>query len=137
MQNRQSPYRLLYVCRHNAVRSQLAEALTRQIGRGRIEVTSAGIEPAAVPLYVAGRVARLLGRPVELQSRRLDDVSDQHFDTIVTLCDKSHATLPEHPEDTDHIRWNFSHPDDEASLRMLEIELSERIRVFLQAKHLL
>ena len=82
-------------------------------------------------------VSQLYGASTKLQSTPLDDAANHHFDIIVTLCDKSHAALPEHPEDRRHVRWDFHHPDYEKSLRHLEIELSERIRVFLQANHLI
>lgn len=129
------PHRILFVCRHNAFRSQLAEALTRSISHGRVEVASAGVEPAPVPASVVEWISRIPGAANDIRSKSLDEFKDQHFDTIVTLCDKSHGALPEHPEDRQHVRWDFHHPDDPESLRHLEIELSERIRVFLSAIH--
>jgi arsenate reductase len=98
---------------------------------------SAGIEPQAVPEFVSVWVRELYGESTDLQSTSLDELADQHFDTIITLCGKSHDALPEHPEDRRHVRWDFHHPDDEAALRHLEIELSERIRLFLQANPLI
>ena len=127
MAHASKPHRILYVCRHNAVRSQLAEALTRTIAHDNVNVASAGVEPAPVPEFVSDWVSQLYGSSADLRATSLDDLADQHFDTIITLCDKSHTALPEHPEDHSHIRWDFHHPDDEESLRLLEIELSERI----------
>ena len=63
---------VLYVCVHNAGRSQMAAAFTERLGGGRVEVRSAGSEPAdrLNPLVVeamaelgydlAGRVPALL-----------------------------------------------------------------------------
>jgi len=39
------PIRIMFVCTGNSARSQMAEAFARILGWGRIEVTSAGIEP--------------------------------------------------------------------------------------------
>ena len=119
------------------MRSQLAEALTRTISHRSVDVTSAGVEPTGVPEFVRGWVSELYGVATNLEATALSEVAHRHFDTISTLCDKSHAALPEHPEDRFHIRWDFHHPDDEDSLRHLEIELAERIRIFLQANRLL
>jgi len=38
---------VLFVCTHNAGRSQMAAALLDQLAAGRIRVTSAGSEPAS------------------------------------------------------------------------------------------
>lgn len=40
--------RVLFVCAHNAARSQMAEALLRQKAAHRFEVASAGLEPTEV-----------------------------------------------------------------------------------------
>lgn len=38
--------RILFLCIHNAARSQMAEAFARQMGKGKIEAFSAGSKPA-------------------------------------------------------------------------------------------
>ncbi len=40
------PTEILFVCVHNAGRSQMAALLTSQLGRGRVHVRSAGSDPA-------------------------------------------------------------------------------------------
>jgi arsenate reductase len=40
--------RVLFLCAHNAARSQLAEALLRHLARDRFEASSAGLDPTAV-----------------------------------------------------------------------------------------
>ena len=116
-------HRILFVCRHNAVRSQIAEALTRAISHAGVDVSSAGVEPTSMPVFVNDWVRNLYGVATHLEATALDDVDHHHFDT--PLCDKSHVALPEHPEDRSHIRWDFHYPDDEKSLRQLEIELAD------------
>ena len=108
----------------------------RSVSHGAVDVQSAGIEPTTVPDFVEHWVGRLRGEPVKLHAKPLSDFVDERFDHIITLCDKSHAALPEHPGDHDHVRWDFRHPDSPEAVSHFEIELSERIRLFLQAKHL-
>lgn len=128
--------RILFVCRHNSSRSQLAAALARKISHGRVEAESAGPEPTAVPEIIKGRISAL-GLPVEqIESRHLNQVADQSFDMIITLCDKSHQMLPELPQDTQHIRWDFQHAETTEDVHHLEIELAERIRLLMLAKRL-
>ncbi len=128
---------ILFVCRHNAVRSQIAAALTDKISHGKVTTDSAGPEPTSVPDYISQWVDNLLGDSRELQSQSLEAVAEKQFDMIITLCDKTHAALPELASDTQHIRWDFHHPDDQNALNHLEIELAERIRLLLLAKGLI
>ena len=132
-----TPHKVLFVCRHNAVRSQIAAALTNKISRGQALAISAGPEPQPVPEYISDWITRLTGQEEKPVSRSLNDVSDQSFDTIITLCDKSHGALPELKSDNQHIRWDFSHADDTEAIKHLEIELSERLRLMLLTKGLL
>ncbi|MGB0713061.1 MAG: hypothetical protein ACPGUC_05820 [Gammaproteobacteria bacterium] len=127
-------HRVLFVCRHNAVRSRIAEALLRHRAGAGVSVTSAGVEPEPVPEAVERWLSRFDDVP-PAAPQPLSAVSAEHFDTVITLCDKSHAALAEHPDDRHHIRWDFHHPDDASSLRQLEIELAERIDLLVQVNH--
>ena len=128
---------ILFVCRHNAIRSQIAAALTDKISHGKVTTHSAGPEPHSVPGYINQWVGDLLGESRELQSQPLEAVADKQFDMIITLCDKTHAALPELASDTQHIRWDFHHPDNQEALSHLERELAERIRLLLLTKGLI
>ena len=48
------PLNVLIICRHNSGRSQIAEAYLKKRTGGRVQVDSAGLEPAAAvnPLVV-------------------------------------------------------------------------------------
>ena len=132
-----SPHKILFVCRHNAVRSQIAEALTNKICRGKALAHSAGPEPQPVPVHITEWVNQLSGSNIKPVSKGLNEFDGEHFDTIITLCDKTHVALPEIKSDQQHIRWDFQHADEPEALRHLEIEISERLRLMLLAKGLL
>jgi protein-tyrosine-phosphatase len=131
-----APLNILFICRHNSVRSQIAEALATKLGRGRVNAMSAGPEPAAVPDYVQAWVGQL-GLGSVPTSKGYNAVDGLPFDLIITLCDKSHAALPELAGDSQHIRWDFHHADSPEAVRHLEIELAERLRLMLMAHHLI
>lgn len=132
-----APLRILFVCRHNSVRSQLAAALANKIGAGKVQALSAGPEPQPVSAAVADFIARLTGCAEPILSHSLDDVAEQSFDLIITLCDRTHQAIAEHPRDDEHLQWDFPAAVDAPSLQQLEIELSERIRLLLLARHLI
>jgi len=126
--------KLLFVCRHNAIRSQVAEVLAHKISQGKVQASSAGINLSPIPTHIKNWANEINKDAAALSSTSISDVEDQPFDMIITLCDKSHTLLPELSGDTDHIRWNFSHPDNEESLKHLEIEIAERLRLLFLTK---
>ena len=132
-----APHKILFICRHNAIRSQIAEALTNKISRGKALAQSAGPEPLPVPEHIAQWIHQLSGSDHKPVSKELSELDGEGFDTIITLCDKTHAALPQLGADQQHIRWDFQHTDEPEALRHLEIEISERLRLMLLAKGLL
>ncbi len=132
-----APHKILFICRHNAIRSQIAEALTNKISRGKVLAQSAGPEPQPVPKHIIKWVNQLSESEQKPVSKKLSAFEEERFDTIITLCDKTHTALPELEADQQHICWDFQHTDEPGALRHLEIELSERLRLMLLAKGLL
>ena len=132
-----SPLKLLFICRHNTVRSQIASALANKLGKGNVNASSAGPEPATVPEHIQQWINRLTGHAGVIESTALSDIEDQPFDLIITLCDTSHAVLPTLNSDVQHIRWDFQHAEDLASVKHLEMEIAERLRLMFLAKHII
>ncbi len=130
-----SPFKILFVSRHNSVRAPLAVALTKKIAGQKVHALSAGAEVGQAPEMVVEFITKLTGEAVP-EWQALNDVADQNFDLIITLCDKSHAAIAEHPHDTLHVRWDMHHPESVEQLKHLEIELAERLHLMLQARHL-
>lgn len=94
---------VVFVCTHNAARSQLATALWARRTGGRSR--SAGTEPAERVHPGAVAAADRIG--IDLGSARpqqLGAVGDAEF--VVTVCDHAHETL-DHPRE----RWHWSLPD--------------------------
>ena len=123
---------ILFVCRHNSFRSQIAQTLANKIGGGKVQAYSAGVEPTEVPQAIQDW-AKAISDSNNLKSQPLENYTGQRFDFVITLCDKSHAPLTELNTDTQHIRWDFHHPDNPESLSHLEIEIAERLRLMFLA----
>jgi protein-tyrosine-phosphatase/DNA-binding transcriptional ArsR family regulator len=131
---------VLFLCTGNSARSQMAEALTRDRCGGAVQAYSAGSRPK--PLHPnAVRVMRdehgvdLAGH----ESKHVSVFADQHFDWVISLCDRVREVCPEFPGDPETIHWSIPDPaagqaDDEASypaFQQTAAELETRIGFLL------
>jgi protein-tyrosine-phosphatase/DNA-binding transcriptional ArsR family regulator len=131
---------VLFLCTGNSARSQMAEALARDRSGGVVQAYSAGSHPK--PLHPnAVRVMRdehgvdLAGH----ESKHLSLYADQHFDWVISLCDRVREVCPEFPGDPETIHWSIADPaagqaDDDASypaFQQTAAELETRIGFLL------
>ncbi|HXX38544.1 MAG TPA: arsenate reductase ArsC [bacterium] len=132
--------RVLFLCTHNAARSQMAEGIMRHLGHGAVDVYSAGTEPSHVHPLAVKAVRRLLGVDIGNQrSKHLNEFVGQRFDYVITVCDRAREACPVFPGDPERIHWSFDDPaavqgsEDERyrAFRTIAAELSTRIRQLL------
>lgn len=126
--------RVLFVCTANSARSQMAEALLRHMAGDQFEVFSAGTHPEAVDPRTL-EALREFGLPTDqLVSKSVASLGDQHFDYVISLCDKAHRECKYWPGSGVVMAWDFPDPkasaDPRAFVRTLQ-EISERIRLFV------
>ncbi len=124
--------RVLFLCSHNAARSQMAEGFLRAYAGDRFVVQSAGTKATTIhPLAV--RAMREVGVDISAhRSKSVDDVGDA-WDVVVTVCD---ANCPIPPRSALKLRWSFPDPalaggDDEerlAAFRMVRDGIQKRVR---------
>ncbi|AGY58288.1 arsenate reductase, glutathione/glutaredoxin type [Gloeobacter kilaueensis] len=78
--------RVMFVCKQNSARSQMAEGFTRALGGRSIEVTSSGLQSSFVqPLAIA--VMAEVGIDISGQtSKPLSDFQPENFDIVISLC---------------------------------------------------
>jgi protein-tyrosine-phosphatase len=133
--------RVLFICTGNSARSQMAEALLRQISRGQIEAFSAGSHPRPEINPRARQAVRdLFGIEMTGQyPKRLDGFIGQRLDFVISVCDRADATCPVFPGDTERIHWSFEDPaavagTEEEKRRAFERtakDLMGRIRIWM------
>ena len=89
--------KILFLCTGNSCRSQMAEGWGRKLLAERFEVFSAGLEKHGLnPLAV--QVMAEAGVDISAQySKTLDELSDEHFDYVITLCGHANETCPYFP----------------------------------------
>lgn len=84
--------RVLILCKHNAVRSQICEAVVNKEIEGWIAV-SAGSEPLR-PDPLVLQILKDNGYGTEgLRSKHVDEVIDGNFDLIITVCDEAESCV--------------------------------------------
>ena len=78
--------RVMFVCKKNSARSQMAEGFARSKGTGTIEVTSSGLESSQVhPKAIA--TMKDIGIDISDQSSKaLSDFNSEDFDVVISLC---------------------------------------------------
>jgi len=84
------PRSILFMCRMNAVRSPMAEALARSMLPSGTFVASAGIRHGARDPFVDAALAEKGLAPPAHEPRTIDDIEDDYFDLIVTLAPEAH-----------------------------------------------
>lgn len=133
--------RVLFLCTGNSARSQMGEALLRQLSHGQIDVLSAGSEPKPEIHPLARRAVRdLFGLEMAGQyPKPLDSFLGQRLDYVISVCDRADKSCPIFPGDTERIHWSFEDPaavegTEEEKLRAFERtakDLMGRIRIWM------
>lgn len=104
--------RVLFLCTGNSARSQIAEAVLRHLSHGAIDVASAGTLPKP-DIHPMARKAVQTQFGLEMTGqypKSLDRLVNQHWDYVITVCDRAAETCPVFPNDTERIHWSFEDP---------------------------
>jgi arsenate reductase (thioredoxin) len=102
--------RVLFICTHNSARSQMAEALLRNIAGDRYDVASAGTEATRVHPMAVDAMAR---RGISLEShssKTLEPVLSQDWGYVITVCDDANQSCPVFPGGKQRLHWSFPDP---------------------------
>ena len=122
---------VLFVCVHNAGRSQMAAGLVTLRSGGQIGVRSAGTEPAdSVNPVVVEAMAELCVDLAKAFPRRLDDEAVRAADVVITMgCGDACPIYPgKRYED-----WELDDPADQdlETVRRIRDEIDERIQALV------
>jgi arsenate reductase (thioredoxin) len=126
-----NPPVVLFVCTHNAGRSLAARVLLDHYAEGRVEVRSAGSEPADQlnPAVVAILVERGLDLSREVPKQLSDDLV-KIADVVITMgCGD---TCPVYPG-TRHLDWDLPDPAGQPvdTVRPIINEIDRRVQALL------
>jgi len=102
--------KILFLCTGNSCRSQMAEGWAHHLKGDVIEVWSAGIEKHGMnPLAVKA----MAEAGVDISghtSKLIDELPEQDFDYVITVCDNAHESCPLFPGKAKVIHKGFDDP---------------------------
>ena len=102
--------RVLILCTGNSCRSQMAEGILRHYGGDKFDVFSAGTQPSKVN-ETAVRVMKEIGIDISgHQSKDVKGFLGQHFNYVITVCDKADKACPIFPGNSMRLHWFFPDP---------------------------
>lgn len=119
---------VLFLCTHNSARSQMAEGLLRDRHGDRYEVHSAGTEATRVrPLAI--EVMQEIGIDISGHtSKTLDDIDDQSFDLVITVCDQAREACPHLPARKQSFHAGFEDPSSASGTQEEQRAVFRRVR---------
>ena len=99
MNGDEAPFKILFICTGNSARSIFGEYLIKRIGRGLFESYSAGASPIGRVNPYAQRVLRDVYHidASDARSKGFEELWDENFDFVITVCDKAQETCPVWP----------------------------------------
>ena len=121
--------KVMFVCRRNSCRSQMAEGWAKTLGEGKIEVTSSGLEASRVH-PTAIEVMSDIGIDISNQtSDALSDFNAQDYDAVISMCGCS-VNLPfEWVTQEIFEDWELEDPDGKPieTFHRVRDEIKERV----------
>jgi arsenate reductase len=119
--------RVLFLCTGNSARSQIAEALLRQIAGDDYIAYSAGTHPRGVDPRTIEVMDEI---NIDIRQQRSKDTVlfvDQQFDYVITLCDRAKETCPAFLGAAP-IHWSFDDPVETLGDRDIQLRQFRRVR---------
>lgn len=105
--------RVLFVCIHNSARSQMAEALLKDLASDMFEVESAGLEPGKINPFAVEAMGET---GIDISQNSTKSVynlfrAGKRYNYVITVCDESQSEkCPIFPGRTFRRHWSFVDP---------------------------
>jgi len=120
---------LIFICKKNSCRSQMAEGFTRHLGQGKINVASAGLEASHVH-PTAIQVMSEAGIDISQQtSTPLTEYNPDNYNIVISLCGCGVQLPPEWLTREVFQDWEIDDPDGQSldTFRRVRDEIKERV----------
>ena len=121
--------KVMFVCKRNSCRSQMAEGFARMLGEGKIEVTSSGLEASRVH-PTAKEVMSEIGIDISDQtSDPLSDFNAEDYNAVISMCGCGAGLPPEWVSSEVFEDWELDDPDGQPieTFHRVRDEIKERV----------
>ncbi len=126
--------RVMFVCKKNSARSQMAEGFAKHLGTGKIEVTSSGLEASTVRPEAISTM-KDAGIDITSQtSKALNEFNAEDFDVVISLCGCGVNLPPEWLQREVFQDWQLDDPAEQPEIfpRVRE-EVRERVTKLIES----
>ncbi|GAB4230889.1 MAG: arsenate reductase, glutathione/glutaredoxin type [Stanieria sp.] len=121
--------KVMFVCKRNSCRSQMAEGWAKTLGEGKIEVTSSGLEASRVH-PTAIEVMSEIGIDISNQtSDALSNFNADDYDAVISLCGCGTGLPSEWVTQEIFEDWELEDPDGKPieTFHRVRDEIKERV----------
>jgi arsenate reductase len=120
--------RVLFMCIHNAARSQMAEGLFMHLYGDNFDVYSAGSDPQKVdPLAI--ECMKEIGIDISnYRSKSLKEFEGQEFDYVITVCGNPYNACPFFAGGIKYFKQPFEDPSSFEGTEEGKLELFKKVR---------
>jgi arsenate reductase len=127
---------VLFLCTHNAARSQMAEALLRHLAGDRFEVYSAGLEPTAVHPLTREVLTEAGIDGSGLQAKRVNEfLGKASVQYAIVVCTEAEWKCPRFfPFAARNLRWPFEDPVQVSGADAERLATFRRVRDAIEAR---
>ncbi|MBC7516149.1 MAG: arsenate reductase, glutathione/glutaredoxin type [Alkalinema sp. FL-bin-369] len=108
--------RVMFVCKKNSARSQMAEGFAKHLGAGKIEVTSSGLEKSSVRPEAIATMKDAGIDITEQNSNALSEFKPEDFDIVISLCGCGVNLPPEWVQREMFEDWQLDDPAEQPEI---------------------
>jgi arsenate reductase len=126
--------RVLFLCTHNSARSQMAEGLLRDLGKGKFDVFSAGTEATHLrPLAIKAMAQKGIDIS-DQRSKVLTEYLGEPFDYVITVCDQANESCPVFPGAKNRLHWSFPDPSKATGTEADQLAFYSEVRDAIEGR---
>ena len=125
--------RVMFVCKKNSARSQMAEGFAKTLGKGKIAVTSSGLEASSVRPEAIATMNDLGIDITDQTSKALSEFKAEDFDAVISLCGCGVNLPPEWVTREVFEDWQLDDPAEQPEIfPRVRDQVKERVEQLIQ-----
>ncbi|MCU0527507.1 MAG: arsenate reductase, glutathione/glutaredoxin type [Elainella sp. Prado103] len=125
--------KVMFVCKKNSARSQMAEGFAKTLGAGKIEVTSSGLEASQVRPEAITTMKEIGIDISDQTSNALSEFQPENYDVVISLCGCGVNLPPEWVTREVFEDWQLDDPAEQPEIfPRVRDEIKQRVTQLLE-----